>query len=121
MSLLLHITTVPHTLAFLKGQAAFLRERGFETEVVSSPGSELDRFCAQEGIPGHAVEMTRQVTPFKDLGAVLNLWTLIGRLNPRIVDAHTPKAGLLGMFTAWLHRIPVRIFHLHGLPHLTSK
>jgi len=120
MKTLLHVTTVPQTLEFLAGQAAFLREQGFEVVVISSPGSDLDRFCERERVAGYAVEMTRQVTPLRDLRVIFQLWKTLRRVRPQIVHAHTPKAGLLAMIAARLYRAPVRIFHLHGLPHSTA-
>ena len=42
------------------------------------------------------------------------------RLRPDIVHAHTPKAGLLGMLAAVVARVPVKIYHLHGLPFETA-
>jgi glycosyltransferase involved in cell wall biosynthesis len=42
------------------------------------------------------------------------------RIGPAIVHAHTPKAGLLGMISAGLACVPIRVFHVHGLPHLAA-
>ena len=39
---------------------------------------------------------------------------------PEIVHAHTPKGGLLGITAAWLAHVPVRIYHIHGLPLMTA-
>lgn len=118
---LLHVTTIPLTLIFLRGQAAFFRARGYEVEVISSPGRELDEFARAEGVPAFAVPMARRITPLRDLVALGRLWVRLRRRRPRIVDAHTPKAGLLGMIAARLAGIRVRVYHLRGLPLATAS
>lgn len=118
---LVHLTTVPQTLAFLRGQVGFMARRGFEVHAVSSPGSMLEKFCSQELIQGHPVEMERRITPLRDLSAMFAIWRILRRVRPEIVHAHTPKAGLLGMVVSAVAGVPVRIFHLHGLPHLTAS
>jgi glycosyltransferase involved in cell wall biosynthesis len=42
-------------------------------------------------------------------------------LRPDIVDAHTPKAGLLGTLAARILGVPVVIYHLHGSPLTTAR
>ena len=117
---LVHVMTVPVTLAFLRGQAAHLRRHGFSVAAITSPGAGLDAFGAAEGVPVFAVPMTRRITPLPDLVAVVRLCRVLRRLRPAIVHAHTPKGGLLGMVAAWLTRTPVRVYHLRGLPLMTA-
>ena len=117
---LVHITTVPQTLAFLTGQTGFMERRGFEVHALSSPGDMLDRFCSREQVRAHPVEMARRITPLRDLAALFRIWCILRRIRPDIVHSHTPKAGLLGMLAAAAARVPVRVFHLHGLPHATA-
>jgi len=62
--------------------------------------------------------MERRITPLRDLVALFRIWRILRTARPCVVHAHTPKAGLLGMVAAWLARVPVRIYHLHGLEHL---
>lgn len=116
---LVHLTTVPMTLRCIAGQAAYLHRAGFEVHVISSPGEELNGFAEREGVIAHAVPMLRRITPLRDLVALVRLWKILRAIRPAIVDAHTPKAGLLGMLAAWLARVPVRIYHMHGLPMVT--
>lgn len=111
-----HVTTVPASLIFLRGQTAYMRERGVELSFVSSPGPELDEFGAAEGAPVRGVPMERRITPLKDLVALARLYRHFRETEPDIVHAHTPKGGLLGTIAATLARVPRRIYHMRGLP-----
>ncbi len=118
---LLHITTVPQSLFFLRGQPGFMRAHGLKVLAVSSPGPELEQFANEEAVEVHAFEMRRAISPLHDLGAIARLVKLLRRLRPDIVHAHTPKGGLVGMTAAALARVPVRIYHMHGLPMVTNR
>ncbi len=116
-----HVTTVPVSLkTHLAGQVTYLREHGFEVHVVSSPGPALDAFGESESVPVHGVPMFRAITPLRDLVGLYRLWTLLRRVRPEIVHSHTPKGGLLGMIAAWLAGVPVRVYHIRGLPFVTA-
>ncbi len=117
---ILRITTSPLALwSFFRNVTRFLAEHGFETVAISSPGEKLDEFGAWTGVPVHAVEMKRQISPLSDLPALWRLWRLVRRYRPAIVHAHTPKAGLLGMMAAWLAQVKIRVYTIHGLPLMT--
>ena len=118
--LLVHVTTVPLTLWFLRGQIGFLQREGIDVLAVSSPGPLLTGFGDAEGVRIAGLAMRRALSPLADLIALARLWLLFRRERPSIVHAHTPKAGLLGMAAAWLSGVPIRVFHLHGLPHTTA-
>jgi glycosyltransferase involved in cell wall biosynthesis len=117
---LVHVTTVPETLAFLNGQAAYLRARGIEVHALSSPGEWAGTFRTREQVPVHTVELTRRITPLHDLRAVGRIRRIVRQVRPDIVHGHTPKGGLLAMIAASLEGVPVRIYHLHGLPLMTA-
>lgn len=113
---LLHVTTVPMTLRFLRGQVGFMKKAGYEVEIASSPGEELEAFGSEECVETHAVAMERRIAPLRDLMSLAHLWREIRRANPQIVHSHTPKGGLLGMCAATLAGVPTRCYHLRGLP-----
>lgn len=117
---LVHITTAPQALGFLKGQVGYMRQRGFDVHAISSPGERLDEFAQRENVPVHAVEMLRAVSPGQDVLALKKLIGCTRRIRPHIVHAHTPKGGLLGALAAWLCRVPVRLYQMRGLPLLTA-
>jgi hypothetical protein len=106
---LLHITTIPMSLVFLKGQVGYMKRQGLRVHALSSPGADLDAFAEREGVEVTAVEMPRKITPLHDLGAVRRIVAAMRRIRPTIVHAHTPKGGLLGMIAAATYRAPVRI------------
>jgi glycosyltransferase involved in cell wall biosynthesis len=112
----IHVTTVPVSLIFLRGQAAFMRARGIDLQAVSAPGEELDAFGSDEGVPVHGVPMERRITPWKDLASLARLVAHFRREKPDVVHSHTPKGGLLGTIAATLAGVPVRIYHMRGLP-----
>jgi glycosyltransferase involved in cell wall biosynthesis len=117
---LVHITTVPETLSFLTGQVGYMQSQGFEVFAISSPGARLQAFAAQEHVTCRAVAMTRRISPLDDLRSLLKMWRELRRIRPAIVHGHTPKGGLLGMIAAWAAGVPVRIYHVHGLPLTTA-
>jgi glycosyltransferase involved in cell wall biosynthesis len=52
---------------------------------------------------------------------LIKLVRLFRKIRPDIVHTHTPKAGLLGMWAAWLTRVPVRLHTIAGLPWVETK
>lgn len=118
---LLRITTVPVSLKLLlEGQLNYFQENGYEVLAVSAAGPEVTDLQAS-GINHQVVPMTRKITPFRDLLAVLRIIRVIRQFKPVIVHTHTPKAGLLGMLAAWMMRVPIRLHTVAGLPLMESK
>ena len=118
---LTHITTVPQSLAFLKGQVGFMQRRGFVVSAISSGGTLLDQFGSAENVSTSAVEMERRISPLKDVRATIRLILEFRETKPTIVHAHTPKGGLLGMISSIITRVPVRVYHMRGLPYMTAN
>lgn len=117
---LVHITTIPESLGFLKGQLGFMKQHGIEIVAISSPGAYLDELGAAQQIETIAIPITRAISPLEDLKTLRALVRTLRELSPTIVHTHTPKAGLLGTLAAALARVPVRVYHLRGLPGLTA-
>jgi glycosyltransferase involved in cell wall biosynthesis len=115
---LMHVTTVPQTLGFFRGQVTYLKAQGFEVTVVSSPGPLLDHFAEHEQVRAIPVPMTRRVTPLADLRSLARVLRAVVTYKPAIVHSHTPKAALLGTVAARLtgRRAVLSIF---GLPQMT--
>ncbi|WP_203258677.1 glycosyltransferase family 4 protein [Hyunsoonleella ulvae] len=120
---IIRITTVPLSLlGLLHGQLKFMSQH-YEILGVSSQGknNELDRLPAIEGVPAFAIEMTRKITPLKDIIAVYKLYRLFKKEKPFIVHSHTPKAGTLSMLAAKLAGVEHRLHTIAGLPLVEAK
>jgi glycosyltransferase involved in cell wall biosynthesis len=113
---LVYVLTSPISVgAFLPGQLAAFTERGYRVTVISAPGPGLDRVAEEDGVEARPVAMAREIDPSTDFRSFIELWRTFRELQPTIVNAGTPKAGLLATVVATLQRVPVRLYTLHGL------
>jgi len=99
----------------MRGQLSYLKSRGFEVGIAASPGMQLLEVAAEEGVRVFPVPMRREISPFRDIGTVIGLYGVMIRFKPLIVNASTPKGGLLGMLAAKAAVVPARIYTLRGL------
>ncbi len=106
---------------FYKGVLRHLRSAGFEPFMLSSPGENLLQVSTIEGVSRIGVPMERQIAPIRDLVSLWRLYRTVRRIRPDIVDASTPKAGLLTGVAAWLARVPCRVYTLRGLRLETAR
>ncbi|MDH3525224.1 MAG: glycosyltransferase [Acidobacteriota bacterium] len=117
MPRLAYVVTHPMTAEhFLRGHLAYQREAGFETHLITSPGPAAERVAAREGVTLHGVEMRRRISPASDLLALARLTRLLARIQPDVVNASTPKAGVLATLAARRAGVRHRIYLLRGLP-----
>lgn len=107
--------TDPLSTVFLRGQLAAARARGFDVSLLSGPGDMARALAAAEGARLIEVDMARHIAPGRDLVALLEIVRTLREIRPHIVNAGTPKAGLLVLLGAWLVRVPCRVHTLHGL------
>lgn len=107
--------TASKSTALLDGQLAFMRERGFDVYLLCAGDEKARDFCEREGARLLDVPMRREVSPFSDLRALLEIVRALRRTRPAVVNAGTPKAGLLVTVGAWLSRVPCRVYTLRGL------
>jgi glycosyltransferase involved in cell wall biosynthesis len=99
----------------MDGQLAYMQRSGFDVTVITAPGPLLDAAAAREGVTAIAVPMKRDPAPLSDVVSLARLTATLTRLRPDIVNAGTPKAGLLGVTAARLSRVPVVVYLLRGL------
>ena len=118
---LIRITTVPISLKLLLKDQLRYMDQYFEVIAVSSSGKELQEVEESQGVKVQTIEMSRQITPLKDLVSLYKMIVFLSKEKPKIVHTHTPKAGLIGMLGAWITRVPHRLHTVAGLPVMESS
>lgn len=99
----------------LEGQLAFMKDH-FEVVAISADKERLGTFGNSEGVRAFHLELTRKITPLKDIAALFKLYQFLKKEKPSIVHTHTPKAGIVGMMAARLANVPNRLHTVAGLP-----
>lgn len=113
---LIRITTIPISLEkLLTGQLEFMKTY-YDVIAVSSESENLKKYGKKNNLSVFPVEMTRKITPIKDIKAIFRLYSFFKREKPFIVHTHTPKAGLVGMIAAKMAGVPNRLHTVAGLP-----
>jgi glycosyltransferase involved in cell wall biosynthesis len=113
---LIRITTVPISLEkLLEGQLAYMSNY-FEVIAISAEKERLENYGEKEKVRVFPLELTRKITPIKDIAAVFKLYRFLKKEKPSIVHTHTPKAGIVGMTAAWFAGVPNRLHTVAGLP-----
>lgn len=118
---LIRITTVPISLEKLLENQLYFMKSHYEVTAISSDKANLARVGQLQQVAVFHVEMTREITPWKDLKSVWRLYRYFKKEKPFIVHTHTPKAGTVGMFAAKLAGVSHRLHTIAGLPLLETK
>ena len=92
----------------------------YDVTAISADDKELQRVTTKYGVKYHHLEMTRTISPLKDLTAVFKLYQFLKKEKPEMVHSHTPKAGIVGMMAAFLAGVPHRFHTVAGLPLLEA-
>jgi glycosyltransferase involved in cell wall biosynthesis len=106
--------TDPISSVLLTGQLRYMKREGFVPILVSAPGMEAEALARSEGAAYVPVPMERPIRLLKDLKALFKLYFIFKALRPTIVNAGTPKAGLLCTLAATLCGVPVRVYTVRG-------
>ena len=113
--------TADVSLSLMRGFPEYLRDKGWEVHIVSTPGPMLTSLAGVSGLYTHSLPMERQPSPVKDLFALVAWIRLLRTVRPDIISVGTPKAGLLGGLASLLVRVPERIYLLRGLRLETAR
>ncbi len=121
MKKLIRITTVPLSIEKLLGKQLTFMNQFYNVTAISADKNELKKVAENLGISYFHVEMSRKITPFKDLKSVWEMYKFLKKEKPEIVHTHTPKAGLVGMLASRFVGVRNRLHTVAGLPLMEEK
>ncbi|WP_447978420.1 glycosyltransferase [Candidatus Nitrospira bockiana] len=113
--------TDPQSSILLRGQLAYLAQKGFQVRLLCSPGAMVRRLASDEQVNLTEIPMAREIRPAHDLAALWKILRVLRKERPWLVSAGTPKAGFLVALAAWFCRTPVRVYVLRGLRFETER
>lgn len=108
-------STVPVTLNSFHRE--LIRQVGLthDVHVICSPGPDLDDLARDLGVTPHALPMTREISPKRDVTALRHWVKLLKTIHPEVIVTATPKASLLGQLAARATGVPKRLYYCGGL------
>lgn len=119
---ILHVINVYFVLPYFIGeQLDYFRERGHHMHVICSHSDLLYDYCRRHKAECYATQINKSFTILDDLRSILRICRYIRQHKIDIVVGHTPKGALLSMLSAWLCRVPKRLYFRHGLVYETSS
>jgi glycosyltransferase involved in cell wall biosynthesis len=118
----LHIVTVSFVINhFFGSQFLYLSSKtGNEYHLGCSRDKLFFQLSKHLGYIPFSVEITRSISPFKDLIAIFKVYKYIKQNNINKVVGHTPKGGLVAMIASLIAGVPNRVYFRHGIFYETS-
>ncbi len=109
-----HICTADMSIKYLlKNQLRILEKLGYDVFALSGSG-EFYNELNEEKFHYRVLPIYRRINPILDLYSLLAMSLCFYRLKPRLVHAHTNKAGILGCWAAALAGVPNIVSTVHG-------
>ena len=114
-------TTSDISTILLRGQLKFLKDQGIDVHYATIETNISIKFARDEMATLHHIPFTREIDLKCDLLALKECIAVLKRIQPDIINAGTPKAGLLFMLAAKYTGIGKRVFTLRGLRSETMR
>ena len=107
--------TDPVSTVLIQGQLSFLKNKQMNPTLLCSPGKQARDYAKDEGVSLVEIPMVRSIKPIKDFLSLFQIYLFFRSAKPDIVNAGTPKAGLLCILAAALCGIRSRVYTMRGL------
>lgn len=119
---ILHIITVSFVINHFFGkQFVYLKQKtNNEYHLGCSSSEDFIKHSTELAYIPFEVEITRDISPLKDLRAIIKIYQYIKKNKIDKVIGHTPKGGMVAMIAAFLANVSERVYFRHGIIYETS-
>lgn len=106
--------TAPQSIILLKGQLKYFSEKGYEVFLLAPKTESTENFCKSEKAELLPVNLKREIHPLKDMISLIQIFLILKKIKPDIVNFGTPKVSLLGLFVAKIIGVEKRFYTCRG-------
>lgn len=118
---MVHVTAIGTSAKlFLTNHFLHFIKDGFEVFHISADDDHARDCEKTSGVNFIPVPFKQGIAPISDLLCLFRLVMVLLQVRPVIIDSHMSKIGLIGSIAGWLARVPIRIYHNHGMALLSS-
>ena len=119
---IVRITPVPASFRYLlAGQLEYMQQF-YSMIAISSHDYNYDlKHIKKDEVSTITVEMSRKITPIKDLVSIYKMVVLMTKISPAVVHTHTPKAGFIGCVASKIVGVKSIIHTVAGMPLMEAE
>lgn len=96
-------------------------DAGFNAELWLENRDELAGFTAEISCPKKFAKFDISFNPVTVVKNIINLAKRLKKVSPEAVHCHQSRASLVPLLSSRFAKVPVRIYHNHGIPYLGYK
>ena len=106
--------------SFLRPHLNTLKKSGHDVMLICTPDNRANSVVKETNVRNRPVSIKADIAPLSDLISLIRLSCIFLSEQPDAVHAHMSKASFLTMISAWVCRVPTRIYHNHGMALFSS-
>ncbi|MEC6909351.1 glycosyltransferase [Photobacterium piscicola] len=103
---------------FVEPLAKSLSEDKYITSILIDPYNGDEIFLTMLDIDYNVSFFSITLNPFKFFKKVCNIRKVLLSIRPDIIEAHLTTAALIPLIAAKITKVPIRIYHNHGVPYI---
>lgn len=106
--------TAASSVILLEGQLAHFKALGYQTYLMAPKEERSLAFCEREGCTLLPIKISREISLKSDFLTLIQVFKILLKIKPDIVNFGTPKVSLIGLFVSKILGIKNRIYTCRG-------